>query len=102
VGEDRGEVAVGEPARRGGLTERPVDGLRPVRGGHLDRLRHLGPDPAGAGRGGLGQPYPGAAAEGEELRLGCGAGLRLAVQRPGRGGRVVRPVQPPTLGWRST
>ena len=61
-------------------------GFGPVQGGKLDCAGHLGPDPGRARRGGLGQPQPGAVADGEELRLGRGAGLRPAVQRPGGAG----------------
>ena len=58
------------------------------------RLGDLGPDPAGPGRRGLGQPQPGAVPDRQELRLAAGACLRRAAQRTGRRGRVVRVVDP--------
>ena len=76
-----------------GVPERPVDldAADELRG--RDRGSHLHPHPAGARGGGLGQPQPRALTQGEELGLGGGAGLRRAVQRPGRGGREVLVVQ---------
>lgn len=52
VGEDRGEVALGEAARESGLTERAVDDGVTVQPGQLNHLTHLGPHPAGTGGGG--------------------------------------------------
>ena len=54
VGQDGGQVAVGEPARRGGLAECPVDRHGPVQGGQLDRLAIL----ARTGRRRLRRPRP--------------------------------------------
>jgi hypothetical protein len=86
-GQDRGQVAVGETGVGGGVPERPVDPRRCRAGGRADGFGHLHLHPAGAGRGGLDQPDPGAFTDGQELGLGRARRLGLAGQRPvGRGG----------------
>ena len=94
VRQDGGQVAVGEPAGRGGLPERLVHRAGPVQGGQLHRLGHLGPDPGCAGGRCLGQPQPGAVPDTQEPGFGCGPRLRRAVQRARRRRRVVRVVDP--------
>ncbi len=95
VGEDRGEVAVGEPALRQRPARAPGPPARvPCRAAIwtarviLDRTREAPAAAASASQSPAPSPMD------EELRLRRGAGLRLAVQRPGRGGRVVRRLQP--------
>ena len=46
MGEDRGEVALAEPARLGAHLEGVLDLARAVQLGEIDRLGHLAPDPA--------------------------------------------------------
>ena len=86
-GEDRGEVAVGEPVERGGVAERPVDPLDTVQAGELDGFGHLHLDPstcpaAAASTSHIRAPSPSA-------RNSASAALRrlgLAGQRPRPGG----------------
>ena len=92
MGQDGVQVLLAEPARGGGLPQRPVHVRGRVQHGQLDGAGHLGPDPAGSGGGGLGQPQPGAVADGQELRLRPGAGPRRPSRGPGGRGRVVRVV----------
>lgn len=92
--QDGGQVAVGEPAGCGGLAGRPVCRPGAVQGGELDRLGHLGPHRGDARGRGLGQPQPGAVADRQELGLGGCPRLRAAVQRAGRGWRVVAAARP--------
>ena len=87
--EDRGDVAVGEPFERGGVTERPIDAFDTVQPGELDRVGHLHLHPRRPCGGGLDQPHPGAVTEREELGLGRVRRLGLAGQRAGRAWRVV-------------
>jgi len=90
VGDDRGEVGLGEAAVHCGVPEGPVDRDRVTELGQRDSLRHLHPHLGAAGRGGLGQPQPRAAAEGQKLSLLGVLGPRSPVQRPGRLGWEVR------------
>jgi hypothetical protein len=78
VGEDGGQVTVAEPARGGGLAERPVYRRPVVQRRQIDRLGHLGPHSVTPRRGGLDQPQCRAVAEGEELGLRLGARPRSA------------------------
>ena len=61
-------------ARTAAVPERRVDGAAPWKLGQADRRRHLPPHPAGAGRGGCGQPQRGARsrAPGTPPRRPCG------------------------------
>ena len=74
--EDRGQVAVGEPAGHRGQPESLVDGVDADEGGQLDGPGHLRADPLGADRGGLDQPAFGAVTQRQEgaLRRRCAAG----------------------------
>ena len=78
VVQDRAEVVFVEAAGRGGQTQRLVNLCRTEDGGELDRAGHLGPDPGGAGGGGLDQPLVRPVADGQEVGLGLGV-------RPGSG-----------------
>jgi hypothetical protein len=75
VGQDRGQVPAGEPARRRRLPQRPVHPGSPLPDGQLHRLGHLRPHPRRARSCRLGQPQPGAAAERQDLVPGSRAGL---------------------------
>ena len=58
-GQDRGQIAFGEPAERGGVAERPVDPLGAVEAGEGDRFGHLHLHPAVPAGGGFDQPAAG-------------------------------------------
>ncbi|GAB2823851.1 hypothetical protein GCM10022221_22440 [Actinocorallia aurea] len=64
-----GQVSFGEPAPDRGQAEDLVDDVGADGVGELDRARHLGLDAGDAGRGGLGQPPPGALTERDEVLL---------------------------------
>ena len=90
MGQDGVEVMLAEPARGGGLPQARSTSAARVQRGQLDGAGHLGPDPAGPGGGGLGQPQPGAVTDGQELRFCLCPGPRRPPCGPGRRGRVVR------------
>ena len=69
-GEDRRQIAVGEPLIGGGVTERPVNACDTVQSGQGDRFGHLDFDPCGASGGGFDEPQPGAFTQRQELGLG--------------------------------
>ena len=86
VGQDRGQVVVGEPAGQRRGAQRLVDGGRAVQLGERDRFGHLRAHPGCAGRGGLDQPclprrrrWPGT--------LPRPGWLRRGVRSPGTRGR---------------
>ena len=81
-------------ANRPAIAARPSAASTRVRadhGGQLDRAGHLGPDPAGAGGGRLGEPPLRPVADGQERGLGLGPGPRPGLARPVPAG-VVRVV----------
>lgn len=82
VGEDRGQVAVGEPAGGRGGAECPVDDVGPVQTGEGDGLGHLRPHPGRPRGRGLDEPEPRSVTQRAELRLGSRT-------RTGRAGSTV-------------
>ena len=91
VVDDRGQIAVGEPAGDRRQAERRVDPVRADHGGQLDRAGHLRADPLRAGGGGLGQPPLRAVTDSQERGLGFGPRPRPRLARPVPA-RVVRVV----------
>ena len=78
---DREQVALGEPARGGGDTQRGVDRFGPDQGGELERGGHLRPDPLRPDGGGLDQPGMRARPQREE-RLLLDVAAALGLRRP--------------------
>ena len=71
MGEDRGQITVGEPAGVRARAQRALDLLAAVELGEIDRLGHLAPHTLRAGRGRSDQPPLGTLAERKERALLC-------------------------------
>ncbi len=82
MGQEGIQVVLAEPPGRGGLPQRPVHIGGRVQAAQLDSPGHLRPDPAGTGRGGLGQPQAGTVTDGQELRLRRGPRPRCPSRGP--------------------
>ena len=89
VGEDAGQVTVGEPAVAGAPREGVVDRPGAMELGQVDRLGHLATDPLRSLRSGVLEPPLGALPDRKEVALLARAGAGPALQRPGRPRRVV-------------
>ena len=104
MGEDRGEITVGEAACIGGGAQCLIDLAAAVEFGEVDGLGELAPDACCAGCRGGDQPCLGARTDRQERFLIAGAGSWLALDRAGRPGRVVALVdaRPARRGQRVT
>src|SRR5450432_1234588 len=98
MGEDAGQVAVGEPAVAGAPRQCLVDRAGAVELCEIDRLGHLATDPLRSLRGRLLEPPLGAVADLKELPLLAAASPGFALQRPGRPRWVVLVADAGTTG----
>ncbi len=106
MGDDRGQVALGEAAVDGAMAERPVGRLDPGQLGQGHGFGHLGPHPGGARCPGLLQPQGGAGTDGQELGLSGVGRHRGPVQGSlGAGGKCessIRGLPGVVRLWRAT
>jgi hypothetical protein len=89
VGEDRGEVTVGEPAGVRARPQRTLDLVVAVELGEVNCFCHLATNPGSALSGGGDQPGLGAITEGQELPLLDASRPWASLERPGWSGWIV-------------